>query len=138
MRYALYTDGGSRGNPGPSASGWVIYELNRNKKTIISKGSLYLGIKTNNFAEYTAIVEGLKECVAKGIKDLDVIMDSELAVKQINGLYKVKNTQIKEFMEEIVGLKKKFSSTTFSHVYRSDNKEADKMVNECLDNRKKA
>ena len=129
--YLLHTDGGSRGNPGKSAAGWVIYSP---KHEIIIKNSKYLGIKTNNFAEYTAIVEGLKEALENNILYLQLKMDSELAVKQINGLYKVKNAQIKIFIDEIFTLRRKFKRIIFSHVYRENNKDADRMVNECLDN----
>lgn len=131
--YVLHTDGGSRGNPGKAAAGWVIYSPN---KQIISKGSKFLGIKTNNFAEYTAIIEGIKECLEKKISYLIVRMDSELAVKQINGLYKIKNAQIKLFTDEIFILRKNFKKIVFTHVYRENNTEADKMVNICLDLKK--
>lgn len=134
--YLLQTDGGSRGNPGPAAAGWVIKQNSNNSFETIVKNSKYLGIKTNNFAEYTAIVEGLKECIEHKITDLKVEMDSELAVKQINGLYKIKNPQIKIFCEEIMLIKKQFKNISFSHVYREYNKEADGMVNECLDKKK--
>lgn len=132
MNYILQTDGGSRGNPGHSAAGWVIFKQDKELE-IIKKGSKYLGIQTNNYAEYTAIVEGLRDCLEQGIKDLEVKLDSELATKQIKGIYKVKNEVLKEFIKDIEDIKKKFNTITFTHVYRAYNKDADKMVNECLD-----
>ena len=133
--YILNTDGGSRGNPGNAAAGWVIYKTmsDDEKIEVVSKNSKFLGIQTNNFAEYTAIVEGMKECLQLGIKDLEVRMDSELAMKQITGQYKIKNPQIQIFASEIKDLRKMFNTIKFVHVYREKNKEADKMVNECLD-----
>lgn len=135
MSFILQTDGGSRGNPGPSAAGWVISKMNGTNKEseILKDGSKFLGIQTNNFAEYTAIIEGLKDAIELKIDVLDVLMDSELAVKQINKIYKIKNSQIKIFYDEISKLKKDFKTVTFSHVYREKNKHADRLVNECLD-----
>ncbi|MEI7603753.1 MAG: ribonuclease HI family protein [bacterium] len=137
-KYILHTDGGSRGNPGPAAAGWVISQLTiKSDELIISKNCKYLGIQTNNYAEYSAVIEGMKECLGNGFFNLEVKMDSELAIKQIKGIYKVKNPQIASFMKEIVELKKKFETISFTHVYREYNKEADRMVNLCLDERKR-
>ena len=124
-----YTDGGSRGNPGPAASGWVVGGLSFGK---------YLGVTTNNDAEYQAIIEALR--TAKELLGgkapatrLEVRMDSELACKQLNGLYKVKNPRIKEHYAAIKELVPEFAGVRFVHVYREQNKEADAAVNEVLD-----
>lgn len=137
IKYFLYTDGGSRGNPGLAAAGWAIFKVqNKDSKEKIKTGSKFLGIQTNNFAEYTAIVEGLKDCISEGISELSIRMDSELAVNQIMGRYKIKNLQIRIFVDEITELKKNFKKIDFQHVYREDNKDADKMVNQCLDTKR--
>lgn len=126
----IYTDGGSRGNPGPAASGWVVGGLSFGK---------YLGVTTNNDAEYQAIIEGLrtaKELLGPKAADtrVEMRMDSELACKQLNGVYKVKNPRIREHFATVKSLVPDFASVRFVHVYREQNKEADAAVNEVLDN----
>lgn len=126
----INTDGGSRGNPGPAASGWVVGGIPFGK---------YLGITTNNDAEYQAIVGALETSrellgdeVAKRTL-LEVRMDSELACKQLNRVYKVKNPRIKEHYAAIQALIPYFADVRFVHVYREQNKDADAAVNEVLD-----
>ena len=91
MRITIHTDGGSRGNPGPSASGAVLKDAHGNVLAEISK---YLGMTTNNQAEYTAIVLGLEKARELGAKDIRIFMDSELAVRQLAGIYRVKNPEL--------------------------------------------
>lgn len=131
----LYTDGGSRGNPGPSALGYVIYDLNEN---VIKKDSYYLGITTNNQAEYQALKEGLEAAKSLGVRDLEVYMDSLLVVNQMKGLYKVKNRDLWPIYEAIKDNLSNFSSVSFMHVPRALNAVADGMVNECLDAQEKS
>ncbi|PIR87079.1 MAG: hypothetical protein COU11_02515 [Candidatus Harrisonbacteria bacterium CG10_big_fil_rev_8_21_14_0_10_49_15] len=126
----IYTDGGSRGNPGPAAAGWVID----------GKGyGAYLGTETNNIAEYTAIVLALEKARALLGKtkakatEVEMRMDSELAVKQLNGEYRIKNEGIQPLFFKIWNLKFDFKSVEFVHVRRELNKEADAMVNKALD-----
>ncbi|MBW3569105.1 reverse transcriptase-like protein [Candidatus Parcubacteria bacterium] len=126
----LYTDGGSRGNPGPSAIGIAL--LDENDEVII-KTSRYIGITTNNQAEYQAIKKGLELAKEIGIKRLAVFMDSELIIKQIKGEYKVKNAELAPHYHVVKELEKNFSEITFQHILRENNKLADFMVNECLD-----
>jgi ribonuclease HI len=128
----IYTDGGSRGNPGPSASGFVIYD---DKKEILESGGAYLGITTNNQAEYTAVVLALKAAAKHAGKDskLDFRIDSLLVVNQMNGVYKIKNRDLWPIYQEIHELIKNFAHVTFTHVYRENNKAADAKVNEILD-----
>jgi ribonuclease HI len=126
----LYTDGGSRGNPGPSAIGVAL--LNEKDKVIL-KTSGYLGITTNNQAEYQALKKGLEIAIEAGIKRLAVFMDSELIIKQIKGEYKVKNADLAPHYLAIKELEKNFDEISFQHVLREKNKLADSMVNECLD-----
>ena len=126
----LFTDGGSRGNPGPSAMGIALLDEN---DEVILKTSGYLGITTNNQAEYQALKKGLEIALEAGIKRLAVFMDSELIIKQIKGEYKVKNADLAPHYLAIKELEKNFDETSFQHVLREKNKLADSMVNECLD-----
>ncbi len=130
----LYTDGGSRGNPGPSASGAVLKELKGEKEgEVIATASKYLGVTTNNQAEYTAIIIGLEKAKEIGVKEVQVYLDSELATKQLNGQYKVKDAEIAKRFLEVKNLLHSFSNVTFKHIRRELNKEADAIVNEVLD-----
>jgi ribonuclease HI len=126
----LYTDGGSRGNPGPSALGYVIYDMQDN---VVKKDSFYLGITTNNQAEYQALKEGLEAAQKMGVREIEVYMDSLLVVNQMKGLYKVKNRDLWPIYQSIRDMLKDFSKVSFSHVPRALNAVADSMVNECLD-----
>lgn len=127
----LFTDGGSRGNPGPSAMGFVILDQQDNE---IKKDSKYLGITTNNQAEYQGLQEGLKACLAMGFREVDVYMDSLLAINQMKGIFKVKNRDLWPIHDSIKDLATKFKKVTYTHVPRELNKIADGMVNQCLDN----
>lgn len=131
----MFADGGARGNPGPAAAGVVLFELNADGEQgqkIIEFGE-YLGKRTNNQAEYTAIVLGIKKAEELGCNSLDVRLDSELAVKQLNGEYKVKNEELAKLFLEIYNLRQSFREIVFSHVRRAFNKEADAMVNKAID-----
>ncbi len=129
-----YTDGGSRGNPGPSASGYVIMDED---KQILSEGGEYLGITTNNQAEYQAVKRALEVCIELGASDVDFYIDSQLVVKQMSGEYKIKNRDLWPIHESIKELATQLNSVTYTHVYREDNKLADAKVNEVLDARQK-
>lgn len=133
MKLELYTDGGARGNPGPAAIGVVIgAPLNKNY-------SKYLGKKTNNEAEYEAVVFALqktKSLLGKDkIKDLEVrvFMDSELAVKQLSYEYKIESPNIIPLFIKVHNLRLNFKKVNFTHVPREKNKDADKLVNIELD-----
>ncbi len=132
MSYKLFTDGGSRGNPGAAACAYVIFDAN-NK--LIAFDSRFLGTYTNNYAEYHGLIFGLKTASKKGISALECYLDSELVVKQLNGEYKVKDETIKLLFNEIQSLNKDFDSITFTHIRRELNKHADKLVNIVLDAR---
>ncbi|HOM78029.1 MAG TPA: ribonuclease HI family protein [bacterium] len=129
-KYTLHTDGGSRGNPGPSAAGIVLYN---SKNEVVRKGGKYLGNGTNNEAEYQALLIGLKTAIQEGVKNLDCVLDSELIVKQMKGLYKIKSPNLQKFSMEIKKLEKNFDSIDYKHVGREKNSEADAMVNLALD-----
>jgi len=126
----LYADGGSRGNPGPSASGYVLMTMDEG---IIAQGGLYLGLNTNNQAEYTALKIGLEEAKNRRAQLVHVYMDSELVIRQMTGLYKVKNADLLLLHQTIKQLAASFQRVTFTHVPRALNKLADAMVNEVLD-----
>jgi len=141
MDIILYTDGGSRGNPGPGAAGVVIC----NKKGgIIKKYNHYLGKVTNNQAEYEAVILGFKKAKAlfgkKKAKNLKVELraDSELLVRQLNGEYKILDSKIQPLFLTVWNLKLDFKNVEFIHIPREKNKEADKLVNESLEEKIKA
>lgn len=126
----LYTDGGSRGNPGPSAGGYVILDMEDN---VVKSNGKYLGITTNNQAEYHSLKGGMEMAVQIGIQELHVYMDSLLVINQMKGIYKIKNRDLWPIHEAIQKLRTKFKNVTFTHVPRELNKLADAVVNETLD-----
>jgi ribonuclease HI len=127
----IYTDGGSRGNPGHAGAGGVIYS---NEK-IIAEISKYLGIQTNNYAEYTALLLTLERAKELNINKntIHVFMDSKLVVCQLNGTWKVKHPNIIPIYNKIKDLLVDFEDITFTHVYRNNNKYADSLVNKAID-----
>jgi len=131
----IFSDGGSRGNPGPSAAGFII--LN-NRQEVISEGGEYLGITTNNQAEYQGVRLGLEEAEKLGFKKIDFKVDSMMVVNQMKGFYKIKNRELWPIHERILLLMEKFDRVTFTHVPRQFNQLADGMVNKTLDAHKKA
>lgn len=133
----LFADGGSRGNPGPAASGAVVYGIGEDGKisTEIDRIGEFLGENTNNFAEYKALIIGLEMALRNEITHLSVFLDSELIVKQISREYKVKNEQLKVLFNEVSDLLIKFEAIEVKHIKRDKNKVADSIVNEVLDNR---
>ncbi|MEP7103099.1 MAG: ribonuclease HI family protein [Candidatus Dojkabacteria bacterium] len=128
--FTLFTDGGSRGNPGNSACAYFLLD---SEGKLSDFGGEFLGTVTNNNAEYSGLINGLKLAVKNGIDDLLVCMDSELAIKQITGIYKVSSDSIKEQHKEVKYLEKNFKKIEFKHVPREQNKFADKLVNTILD-----
>lgn len=126
----LYGDGGSRGNPGPSASGFVIMDMN--DQIVVRKG-IYLGVTTNNQAEYQALKLGLEEALRMQAKTVYVYMDSLLVVNQMRGIFKVKNRDLWPIHAAIKDLILKFKRVSFTHIPRELNKIADSAVNEALD-----
>lgn len=136
QKIVMYTDGGSRGNPGPAAVGIFI-------ETLSKKYGECIGIKTNNEAEYQALISGLKKVKAlvgneKAKKtEIECRLDSELVVKQLNHEYKLKEKHIQAFFIEIWNLMLDFGKVSFLHIPREQNKIADALVNEALDEKEK-
>jgi ribonuclease HI len=126
----LYADGGSRGNPGPSASGFVIFDMDGE---VIHQQGIYLGVTTNNQAEYLALKFGLEEALKRQLRIVHVHLDSLLVVNQMLGKFKVKNRDLWPIHMAIKELLPQFKQVTFVHVPRALNKDADAMVNEALD-----
>ena len=134
MDVRIYTDGGSRGNPGSAASAAVLKELKNGKEgKVIASTTKYLGKDTNNQAEYTAIIIGLQYAKRLGARCVEIYLDSELAARQLTGRYKVKNAEIAKRFLEVKNLLHAFERVTFTHVRRERNKEADALVNDVLD-----
>jgi ribonuclease HI len=133
MKLIMFTDGGARGNPGPAATGIVI--KNESNKTIDSFGE-YLGEQTNNFAEYSALIAGLKKAKELGATEVECILDSELIVKQMRREYKVKEPTLQKKFIEAYNATMQFKKVTFKHTLRENNKEADAIVNRILDERR--
>ncbi len=125
-----YTDGGSRGNPGPSASGFVIIA---DDETVICEGGAYLGRTTNNVAEYQAVYLALEKAQELGATDVEVRLDSQLVANQMNGLYKIKHPDLIPINARINELARQFNRVSYTHVRREYNTLADGMVNKILD-----
>lgn len=125
----IYTDGGSRGNPGPSASGYVIMDA---AETVLEEGGEYLGLTTNNQAEYQAVKLALEQAAKYHPKDISFRIDSELVVRQMNGQYQIKNRDLWPVHAHIKELVSKYPKVTFTHVRRELNSMADAKVNEIL------
>lgn len=126
----MYSDGGSRGNPGPSASGFVVLD---DDGKVVSEGGAYLGITTNNVAEYQAVYLGLERAQELGVRTVDFRMDSLLVANQMNGLWKIKHPDLAIIHSRIKELAAQFEKVTFSHVRREYNTLADGVVNRILD-----
>ncbi len=126
----IFADGGSRGNPGPSASGFVIMD---NKNNVLARGGEYLGITTNNQAEYHGVRLGLEKALEMGLKSVDFRLDSMLVVNQMNGVYTIKNRDLWPINERIRDLMSKFDHVSYHHVPRDMNQLADSEVNKTLD-----
>jgi ribonuclease HI len=128
----LRTDGGSRGNPGPAGAGFVLETPGGAE---ICAGGRFLGETTNNVAEYEALVWGLEVARSRGIERLAVYCDSELVVRQMTGVYKVKHENMKPLFARASELARGFASVRFEHVLREQNKRADELANQAMDAR---
>ncbi len=130
MRATLFADGGSRGNPGPAASGAVLFA---DDGTALAEVGEYLGVATNNVAEWKALLAGLAKALELGVDELAVRMDSELVVRQLTGVYRVKHADLVPLAARAKSLLRGFRSVDIRHVRRKENAAADAVVNQVLD-----
>jgi probable phosphoglycerate mutase len=130
VKARLSTDGGARGNPGPAAYGYV---LESDDGHVLDARGDTIGVATNNVAEYRALLAGLEKALELGVTELEVVSDSELLVKQMQGEYKVKNEALRELNDEANFLERKLGRVRYKAVRREHNELADKLVNEALD-----
>jgi len=130
MKARLFTDGGARGNPGPAAYGFV---LETEDGTVLAAEGRAIGVATNNVAEYSGLVAGLRKAVELHVPDVEVVSDSELLVKQMRGEYRVKNETLRALFVEASTLARTLDSVEYRHVKRAHNELADRLVNEALD-----
>ncbi len=128
--FTAHCDGGSRGNPGPAAYGAVIEDP---RGRVAARLSAFLGVQTNNYAEYAGLLAALKWAVQNGVGRLRVVSDSELMVKQMNGAYKVASPGLRPLWEEARQLARKLDGFQMKHTLRAGNKEADRLANEAMD-----
>lgn len=129
-RITVNIDGASKGNPGEASIGIVFYKENKPPEEY----SEFIGIHTNNFAEYTALIRALEIALNKGYKNIQVKSDSELIVKQIKKLYKIKDADMKDLFDKAYSLIEKFSLFDICHIPREENLKADKLANKALKN----
>ena len=130
MKARLSTDGGARGNPGPAAYGYVLESEDGH---VLDARGERIGVATNNVAEYRALIAGLESALQRGVDELEVVSDSELLVKQMQGEYRVKNEALRELWEDASDLENRFARVRYTAVRRAHNELADRLVNEALD-----
>ncbi len=131
MKLTLFTDGGSRNNPGPSATGVVIKD---ETGQVLAAYGEYLGKQTNNYAEYSAMISALKKAHELGATEVICIADSKLVIEQLKGNWKVKEPTLQKLWLQAWNLLQKFKKYSLTHTLRAGNKEADAQVNNILDN----
>jgi ribonuclease HI len=130
VKARLFTDGGARGNPGPAAFGFV---LEAEDGTVLAAEGAVIGTATNNVAEYSGLVAGLRRALELHVSDVELVSDSELMVKQMRGEYRVKNDALRGLFLEATALARRLQSVEYRHVKRAHNELADRLVNEALD-----
>ena len=130
MKAKLFTDGGSRGNPGPAA---FAYVLEAEDGTVLDARGEAIGVATNNVAEYAALVAGLERAAEAGVDELEVVSDSELLVKQMRGEYKIKNAALIDLSFEAKRHERQIGAVRYTAVRREHNELADRLVNDALD-----
>jgi ribonuclease HI len=130
MKLVVHVDGGARGNPGPAAVGVVVSTPDGD---VLDETGEVIGVATNNVAEYRALVAGLERAVEAGVSELEVVSDSELLVRQMQGSYRVKNRALQELFLEASRLAREIGRVSYRAVRREHNELADRLVNEALD-----
>jgi ribonuclease HI len=130
VKARLFTDGGARGNPGPAAYGFV---LETEDGTVLAAEGEAIGVATNNVAEYSGLIAGLRKALELHVPEVEVVSDSELLVKQMRGEYRVKNEALRGLSLEAARLARELGKVEYRHVKRAHNELADRLVNEALD-----
>lgn len=128
--HTAHIDGGARGNPGPAGYGVVIHDPQGKKVAELSE---YLGHRTNNYAEYQGLLAALRHALAHDIRSLKVISDSELMVRQIKGIYKVRHPELRKFYDEAQQMARKLDHFDIRHALREHNRDADRLANQAMD-----
>ena len=128
-----YTDGGSRGNPGPAAAGFVLSDTDG---TPLVRKAFFIGKATNNAAEYHAVLIALEELLVAGVRSIVLYTDSQLVARQLNGIYKVKDEGLKKIYLKVKDKLRDFEKMTILHIPREKNKEADRLANKAIDERR--
>lgn len=126
----MFADGGSRGNPGPSACAFQILD---SQSQLIHEESFYLGIQTNNYAEYMGLIKGIEKARDLKLDQLHIFLDSELVVKQVHQIYRVKHPALKLLHAQVLQILPSFKVWTLEHIRREKNKVVDRLLNLCLD-----
>ena len=133
-RLLIHTDGAARGNPGPAGLGAVLREAGDGR--VVAELARYLGIRTNNYAEWSAVVDALEEALRLGATHVDLRLDSELVARQISGRYRVKHPELKPFHASAMALLARLQGYTVAHVPRELNRDADRLSNVAIDERR--
>jgi ribonuclease HI len=131
MRLLIHTDGAARGNPGPAGAGAVLRDAADG--SLVAEIATFLGVRTNNYAEWTAVALALEEALLQGATHVDLRMDSQLVARQITGQYRVKHPDLKPIHAQVMSLLSRFAGYTVGHVPRELNKEADRLSNVAID-----
>jgi ribonuclease HI len=133
-RILIYTDGAARGNPGPAGLGAILRDAETG--AVLAELARFLGVRTNNYAEWTAVEDALREALALGASQVDLRMDSELVARQISGRYRVKHADLKPIHARVMEMLGQLSGYTVGHVPRELNKDADRLSNVAIDERR--
>ena len=132
-RILIYTDGAARGNPGPSGLGAILRDAQTGE--VLAELARFLGVRTNNYAEWTAVEDALRAALSLGASQVDLRMDSELVARQISGRYRVKHPDLKPIHARVMEMLGRLSGYTVGHVPRELNKDADRLSNVAIDGR---
>ena len=130
-RLLIYTDGAARGNPGPAGLGAILRDADTGE--VVAELARFLGVRTNNYAEWTAVEDALSEALRLGATHVDLRMDSELVARQISGRYRVKHADLKPIHASVMGMLGLLAGYTVGHVPRELNKDADRLSNVAID-----
>jgi ribonuclease HI len=133
-RILIYTDGAARGNPGPAGLGAILRDAETG--AVLAELARFLGVRTNNYAEWTAVEEALREALTLGASHVDLRMDSELVARQISGRYRVKHADLKPIHARVMEMLSQLDGYTVGHVPRELNKDADRLSNVAIDERR--